>query len=103
MRLLFLTHSFNSLTQRLWCELTALGHEVSIEFDINDRVAEEAVALWKPDLILAPYLRRAIPESIWRTHVCLVVHPGIPGDRGDRKSTRLNSSHEWISRMPSSA
>ena len=23
--------------------------------------------------------------------------------RKDRKSTRLNSSHEWISRMPSSA
>ena len=23
--------------------------------------------------------------------------------RSDRKSTRLNSSHEWISRMPSSA
>ena len=25
------------------------------------------------------------------------------GERTDRKSTRLNSSHEWISRMPSSA
>ena len=25
------------------------------------------------------------------------------GSRLDRKSTRLNSSHEWISRMPSSA
>ena len=25
------------------------------------------------------------------------------GARIDRKSTRLNSSHEWISRMPSSA
>ena len=24
-------------------------------------------------------------------------------DTTDRKSTRLNSSHEWISRMPSSA
>ena len=24
-------------------------------------------------------------------------------DEADRKSTRLNSSHEWISRMPSSA
>ena len=24
-------------------------------------------------------------------------------DAADRKSTRLNSSHEWISRMPSSA
>ena len=30
--------------------------------------------------------------------------PKINGDGGrDRKSTRLNSSHEWISRMPSSA
>ena len=30
---------------------------------------------------------------------------GTPGavERLDRKSTRLNSSHEWISRMPSSA
>ena len=30
---------------------------------------------------------------------------GIDGPiaRKDRKSTRLNSSHEWISRMPSSA
>ncbi len=82
MRILFLTHSFNSLTQRLWCELTARGHEVSIEFDINDAVAEEAVALWRPELIVAPYLRRAIPESIWAKHVCLVVHPGIVGDRG---------------------
>ena len=28
---------------------------------------------------------------------------GLLGRIGDRKSTRLNSSHEWISRMPSSA
>ena len=31
---------------------------------------------------------------------------GMPSedfDYEDRKSTRLNSSHEWISRMPSSA
>ena len=28
---------------------------------------------------------------------------GPTGPIGDRKSTRLNSSHEWISRMPSSA
>ena len=27
----------------------------------------------------------------------------VVGDDEDRKSTRLNSSHEWISRMPSSA
>ena len=28
---------------------------------------------------------------------------GVRLDHIDRKSTRLNSSHEWISRMPSSA
>ncbi|MCK6404509.1 MAG: hydrogenase maturation protein [Rhodocyclaceae bacterium] len=82
MRILFLTHTFNSLTQRLYCELSERGHRVSIEFDIADSVAEEAVALFKPDLIVAPYLRRAIPESIWKRHTCLIVHPGIVGDRG---------------------
>jgi len=82
MRILFVTHSFNSLTERLFCELTACGHEISIEFDIADGVTEEAVALFKPDLIIAPFLKRAIPESIWSRHCCLVVHPGIVGDRG---------------------
>ena len=28
---------------------------------------------------------------------------GVGRGKSDRKSTRLNSSHEWISRMPSSA
>ena len=82
MRILLLTHSFNSLAQRLHAELMALGHEISVEFDIADSVTEEAVALFKPDLILAPFLKRAIPESVWRQHVCLIVHPGIVGDRG---------------------
>ncbi|MES9838237.1 MAG: hydrogenase maturation protein [Candidatus Thiodiazotropha sp.] len=82
MRILFLTHAFNSLTQRLHVELRALGHEVSVEFDINDAVALEAVGLHQPDLIIAPFLKRAIPEAIWRNHLCLVVHPGIRGDRG---------------------
>jgi len=82
MRILLLTHAFNSLTQRLGAELQQRGHEISIEFDIADSVAEEAVALFRPALIVAPYLRRAIPESIWSRHVCLIVHPGIVGDRG---------------------
>ncbi|EQD47011.1 formyl transferase domain-containing protein, partial [mine drainage metagenome] len=82
MRILLLTHTFNSLTQRLFVDLTAREHEVSVELDINDSVTTEAVTLFRPHLILAPYLRRAIPESVWRNHVCLIVHPGIVGDRG---------------------
>jgi putative two-component system hydrogenase maturation factor HypX/HoxX len=82
MRILFLAHAFNNLTQRLWVDLAGAGHEVSVELDINDRVSEEAVALWRPDLVVAPYLRRRIPESIWRRHRTIVIHPGIEGDRG---------------------
>ena len=82
MRILFLTRSFNSLTQRLYLELTALGHEVAVEFDISDAVTIEAVALFQPALVVAPFLKRAIPEAVWRHTVCLVVHPGIVGDRG---------------------
>ena len=97
MRILFLTHSFNSLTQRLYVELTQLGHVISIEFDINDAVTLEAVRLFQPDLIVAPYLRRAIPEAVWRQHTCLVVHPGIKGDRGPSALdwAILNGAPEW--------
>lgn len=82
MRILFLTHGFNSLTQRLYVEMTERGHHVDIEFDINDSVTIEAVRLANPDLIIAPFLKRAIPDAVWKQHVCLVVHPGIEGDRG---------------------
>ncbi len=82
MRILFLTHAFNSLAQRLYVELVARGHEVSIELDVNDRVTEEAVRLADPDLVVAPFLKRAIPESVWRHRRSIVIHPGIPGDRG---------------------
>ena len=32
--------------------------------------------------MLAPFLRRAISEAVWRTVRCLIVHPGPVGDRG---------------------
>jgi len=82
MRILLLVHSFNSLSQRLYVELAQDGHELSVELDIHERVTSEAVQLWRPDLVLAPFLKRAIPRSIWERHLCLIVHPGPPGDRG---------------------
>ncbi len=82
MRILLFTHSFNSLAQRLYTELVAAGHEVSVEFDVKDSVTEEAIGLWRPELIVAPFLKRRIPDSVWRHHRCLVIHPGVEGDRG---------------------
>ncbi|HTX04707.1 MAG TPA: hydrogenase maturation protein [Steroidobacteraceae bacterium] len=82
MRILLLAHSFNSLSQRLFVALTGRGHTVSVELDINDAVTREAVSLFKPDVLVAPFLKRAIPSDIWRSYHCLIVHPGIAGDRG---------------------
>ena len=82
MRILILCHSFNSLSQRLHVELRERGHEVSVEFDISDAVTREAAALFEPDVVLATFLKRAIPEDVWRAYRCLIVHPGPEGDRG---------------------
>lgn len=82
MRILFLTHSFNSLAQRLYADLAADGHTLSVEFDIADPVTEEAVALFRPDLVLAPFLKRPVPAAVWQAVPCFIVHPGIVGDRG---------------------
>ncbi|MDP2264762.1 MAG: hydrogenase maturation protein [Hydrogenophaga sp.] len=82
LRILLLCHSFNSLSQRLFAELRAAGHTLSVELDIADSVTEEAVALFQPDLLLAPFLKRRIPASVWQRLPCFVVHPGPPGDQG---------------------
>ncbi|OMH32127.1 hydrogenase maturation protein [Motiliproteus sp. MSK22-1] len=97
MKILLLCHAFNCLTQRFQSELLGLGHQVSIEFDINDEVTLDAVEGFQPDLILAPFLKRAIPEVIWRDHLCLIVHPGIVGDRGPSSLdwAILNREQQW--------
>ena len=43
---------------------------------------EAAVGEHRPQLIVCPMLKTRIPESIWSTHRCLIVHPGPAGDRG---------------------
>jgi putative two-component system protein, hydrogenase maturation factor HypX/HoxX len=82
MRVLLLTTAHNSLSQRAEIELRERGHEVSVELALSDDVMLEAVTLFRPHLIVAPFLKRAIPEAIWRRHLCIIVHPGIEGDRG---------------------
>lgn len=82
MRILLLATAYNSLTQRAHVELVDRGHEVSIELAISDQVMTEAVELYQPDLIIAPMLKTAIPESIWSKHTCIIIHPGIKGGRG---------------------
>ncbi|HYB66615.1 MAG TPA: hydrogenase maturation protein [Steroidobacteraceae bacterium] len=82
MRILLLTQAFNSLSQRLYVELTRDGHELSVELDIHDRVTLETIELFRPEVVVAPFLKRAIPQSLWQRLPCLIVHPGPQGDRG---------------------
>lgn len=97
MRILLLSHSFNSLTQRLHVELRERNHEVSVELDIHADVTRDSVEMYQPDLVIAPFLKRAIPEDIWRNVRCLVVHPGPPGDRGPSALdwAILEGADEW--------
>lgn len=82
MRILLLCHSFNSLSQRIFVDLVEAGHEVSVELDVHDLVSIEAATVFCPDVIVAPFLRRALPADLWQKYLCLVVHPGPEGDRG---------------------
>jgi putative two-component system protein, hydrogenase maturation factor HypX/HoxX len=82
MKILFVTTAHNSLSQRLYVELVDVGHMVNVVLAADDSTVLSAVARERPDLIIAPMLKSAIPEAIWRRHTCLIVHPGIRGDRG---------------------
>lgn len=83
MDILLVASAFNSLSQRLYAELSDLGHRLDVVLAARgpDQV-RAAVRELRPDLIIAPMLRTALPEDVWREHTCLIVHPGPPGDRG---------------------
>ena len=49
----------------------------------------------------AAHRRNKLCKKLWEQIQLAQAH--LEGKELDRKSTRLNSSHEWISRMPSSA
>ena len=82
MKILFLTSAHNSLSQRLLIELVDRGHAVMVTLATSGDDMMNSVFEHAPDLIIAPMLKLAIPEAIWSRHICLVVHPGIEGDRG---------------------
>jgi len=82
MRILFLTTAHNSLSQRLLIELSERGHDIRVAVVTTDEDMLAAVSRERPDLIIAPMLKIAIPKKIWLHHLCLIVHPGIRGDRG---------------------
>ncbi|MBW1601926.1 hydrogenase maturation protein [Streptomyces sp. JJ66] len=95
MRILLLASAFNSLTQRVFTELTDRRHRVAVELAVDGFA--DAVRAHDPQLVIAPMLTRAIPREVWSAYPCLVVHPGPPGDRGPSALDRalLDGVTEW--------
>lgn len=82
MNILLISTGFNGMTQRVHRELALMGHTVSVELAISPQLMLDAVASFKPHLIICPFLTKRVPDSIWQNYPCLIVHPGIEGDRG---------------------
>lgn len=97
MKIFFITTSFNGMAQRAWLELDRLNHQVVVHIAADDGDMIEAVEAFQPDLIVAPFLKKKIPPEIWKKHVCLIIHPGIKGDRGASSLdwAILNREKEW--------
>jgi putative two-component system protein, hydrogenase maturation factor HypX/HoxX len=81
-RILLFCSAYNGMTQRVHCELESDGHDVTIEVSADAKAMEKMVENFSPDLIICPFLKHRVPESIWKNNTCLIVHPGIEGDRG---------------------
>lgn len=82
MRILLLSSAFNSLTQRVWDELCARGHHVSVELYADAERVSAAASAAQPDLVLCPYLKQRVPAEVWSRFPTVILHPGPVGDQG---------------------
>lgn len=82
MRILLLASAYNGLCQRVHIELTERGHDVSIELALSDESIRHGIELFQPDIVICPFLKQKIPNDICSKYLCIIVHPGIKGDRG---------------------
>jgi putative two-component system protein, hydrogenase maturation factor HypX/HoxX len=81
-RILLFASAYNGMCQRMHRELEADNHQIAIELSANEQDMNNTVSQFQPNLIICPFLKHRVPENIWREHLCLIVHPGIEGDRG---------------------
>ena len=82
MKILILATAYNGLCQRVHRELEIEGHELTFEMSKDPKAMLDTFATFLPDLVICPFLKHRIPDEIWQQVPCLVLHPGIAGDRG---------------------
>lgn len=95
--LVLLCDQFNSMTQRIYLDCIESHHEVEVViFDNATQVLQKIFTL-KPNLVLCPCLTKRIPVELYSNTTCLIVHPGIEGDRGMSSIdwAMLEDAREW--------
>lgn len=80
--LVLLCDAFNSMTQRIYLECIELGHDAEVVIFDNATQVLQTIGELQPDLVLCPFLTKRIPVELYSNTLCLIVHPGIEGDRG---------------------
>ncbi|WDE03718.1 hydrogenase maturation protein [Thalassomonas viridans] len=97
MRILLLVTAFNGLSQRIHEQLKLQGHSLSVVFAGQENEVRFAIDTFEPELILCPFLKQRIPDDIWQKHLCIIIHPGIIGDRGPSSLdwAILNQETQW--------
>jgi putative two-component system hydrogenase maturation factor HypX/HoxX len=81
MRIVLLISAFNALSQRIFCELKALKHEVHICLSYEKNLLEQIQQI-EPEIIFCPYLKEYLFQEIYDAYPTFIVHPGPIGDRG---------------------
>ncbi|ADJ45716.1 formyl transferase-like protein [Amycolatopsis mediterranei S699] len=79
---MLLCSAFNGLSQRAWLALRSRGHRVTIRVVHDPQEIAAAAAATDPELIICPFLRRRVPDLVWRRYRTIIIHPGPEGDRG---------------------
>lgn len=79
---LLLVTSDNGLSQRAGLVLREAGHQVRTAVVADADAVLAATSAGDFDLIICPFLKAYVPESIWQRWTTIIIHPGPPGDRG---------------------
>lgn len=82
MKIVLFCSAFNGLSQRTWIELRASGHDVTVHLASDANPIERVCRSLNSDLIMCPFLKDRVPESVWRHYRTIIIHPGPMGDRG---------------------
>ncbi|XP_045163232.2 hydrogenase maturation factor HoxX-like [Mercenaria mercenaria] len=96
-RVLLMSNAVNTLTRRV--EETLRRYKVICNTDSvkDSQSMMDDVKMFRPDIVICPFLKSKIPESLYKNYTCLIMHPGIAGDHGASSLdwAILENEREW--------